>query len=138
MRLKAYIRIIFWSAFVLFVLNKLLVRPWITDMEIQGLVALLSYSIPNFIEAVMGTFILTGFLTYYGSSWFRNETWLQLLGVTIAAIYVITQELKIHNLGGNNVYDPYDLVASITGLVFSLLIIRKYGIINKPEQGSYR
>lgn len=133
MRLTTHVRIVFWSAFVLFVLNKLLVRPWITSMEIQGFFALFSYSIPNFIEAVMGSFIVTGFLSYYGKSWFRNTVLLQVFGVTLAGIYVITQELKIHNLGGNNVYDPNDLAASFIGLVFSYLIIRRYGII---EAGS--
>lgn len=97
-------------------------------MEIKGLIAFISYSIPNFIEAVMGTFIVTGMLTYYGSHWFKSATILDLTGVLLAGAYVISQELKIHNLGGNNVYDPYDLMASILGLLFSFMVIRKYGI----------
>ncbi|MDW3192304.1 MAG: hypothetical protein R8G66_08065 [Cytophagales bacterium] len=109
-------------------------RPWIMEDEIQGFVATISYSVPNFIEAVMGTFIVTGFLTYYGWTWFRNMTVLQLIGVVLAGVYVITQELKIHNIGGNNVYDLNDLFASIFGLVFSFLLIRKYGIIDEPLQ----
>ncbi len=117
---------------MLFVVNKLLLRPWITEMEIQGFVVLFSYSLPNFIEAIMGSFIVTGFLTYYGNSWFRSKTLLELTGVAVAGIYVVTQELKIHNLGGNNVYDPYDLFASILGLVFSYVIISRFGILKGP------
>lgn len=132
MRLKSHIRIIFWSAFLLFIFNKLLVRPWIIESNVQGLILLFSYSIPNFIEAVMGVFILTGFLTYYGSHMFKNSTVLQITSVSLAGVYVITQELKIHNLGGNNIYDPYDLAASIIGLLFSFLLIRRYGIMEQP------
>lgn len=128
MRLNSHIRVIFWSAFALFIINKLWVRSWIVDMEVQGLIALVSYSIPNFIEAVMGTFIVTGMLTYYGSHWFKRATVRNLTGVLLAGAYVISQELKIHNLGGNNVYDPNDLIASILGLLLSFLVIRKYGI----------
>ncbi len=130
MRLKAHIRVIFWSAFILFIFNKLLIRPWIIREEIQGLIALISYSIPNFIEAVMGTFIVTGILTYSANTWLKWTKHIPLVGVSIAGVYVITQELKIHNLGGKNVYDPLDLTASILGLVFSYAMIRQYGILN--------
>ena len=87
MNLQSHIRLIFLSAFVLFVLNKWLIRPWITKMEIQGFVVLFSYSVPNFIEAIMGSFIVTGFLAYYGKTWFRSPGLLQITGVSLAGIY---------------------------------------------------
>ena len=43
---------IFWSAFFLFIANKFFIRPWIVEADLQGFVAILSYSVPNFIEAV--------------------------------------------------------------------------------------
>jgi hypothetical protein len=48
---------------------------------------------------------------------------LYLLAVTFAGIYVITQELKIHNLGGQNIYDPNDVVFSILGLIIGFSIV---------------
>lgn len=99
MRLRSHIRIIFWSAFLLFIFNKLLVRPWIIETNVQGLIPIISFSIPIFIEAVMGVLILTEFLTYYGSHLFRNSTVLQITSVSLAGVYVINQEFKIHNLG---------------------------------------
>lgn len=47
-----------------------------------------------------------------------------LIAVCVTSIYVISQELEYHNLGGNNVYDPYDLIASIIGLIITLVIIQ--------------
>ena len=41
----------------------------------------------------------------------------------LAAIFVITQEMKFHNLGGNNVYDPNDIIFSIVGLIVGFIII---------------
>ncbi|MEP2447184.1 MAG: hypothetical protein ABJI69_08145 [Balneola sp.] len=36
--------------------------------------------------------------------------------------------MKFHNLGGRNVYDPNDVVASIIGLVFVFIMLNAYGI----------
>ena len=52
----------------------------------------------------------------------------------MATIYVISQELKFHNLGGNNVYDPYDLIASITGLIGTFVVIQIFGFVYKLEK----
>ena len=56
---------------------------------------------------------------------------IRILAVVIATIYVISQELKFHNLGGNNVYDPYDLIASITGLMGTFVVIQIFGFVYK-------
>lgn len=45
------------------------------------------------------------------------------MAVILAGIYVITQELKVHNLGGNNVFDPNDVVFSCIGLLIGYMII---------------
>ena len=54
---------------------------------------------------------------------------------------MLTQEFKLHNLGGNNVYDPYDVVASIVGLVGMFWLVSRFGVLKgasgppSPESG---
>jgi len=60
-----------------------------------------------------------------------SDTYIHILAVSIAAIYVISQELKFHNLGGNNVYDLYDVIASLIGLVITFVIIQLFGFTEK-------
>ena len=59
---------------------------------------------------------------------------IHILAVVIASIYVISQELKFHNLGGNNVYDSYDLIASILGLMGTFVAIRIFGFVYNLEK----
>ena len=40
---------------------------------------------------------------------------------------MLTQELKFHNLGGNNVYDPWDLLFSVAGLASMGIVLGRYG-----------
>ena len=61
------------------------------------------------------------------------DIYIYQIAVTITAIYVISQELKFHNLGGNNVYDPYDLIASIIGLIGTFVIIKLLGFMENVE-----
>lgn len=95
----------------------------------------ITYSLPNLMEAIMGSLVVLIFL----ESWNRSgpnvkSIFIHLIGITLAGIYVITQELKWHNLGGNNVYDPNDLVASVIGLVGVFLMVRKFGILQDSLQ----
>lgn len=53
-----------------------------------------------------------------------------LLATLLAGTYVLTQEFKLHNLGGRNVYDPYDALASIIGIVGMLLVLVRYGVLD--------
>ena len=59
-----------------------------------------------------------------------------LMATALAAIYVITQEVKLHSIGGTNVYDPYDVAASIIGLLFINLIFFKFGFIREASNSS--
>jgi len=136
-RVKKYIRYFFWIAILTFVLNKLLIRPWILENDLPGFFVIITYSLPNLIEAIVGTLILTGILLqarqYFNKADTLNITLTQLLAVSVAAIYVISQELKFHNLGGNNIYDPYDLIASIIGLVVTFTIIQLFGFTEAKQ-----
>jgi len=91
-------------------------------------------SLPNFSEAVMGTLLLTGILLelrlFLGDKLRSIKTTsLYLVAVMLASIYVISQEFKLHNIGGNNVYDPYDLIASGIGLALTYITIIKLGFL---------
>ena len=91
------------------------------------------FSFPNFAEAIVGTITLTYLLLAARNAMSPSksnvpENALYLWAVIVAAIYVISQELNVHSLGGNNIYDPYDLLFSIAGLVIAFVIL----LIIKP------
>ena len=135
-KIKMYIRYLFGISILVFVMNKLLLRPWILENKLSGLVLILTNSIPNLIEAIIGTLIITGILLQIRQSLYEKigtikDINIHILAVVMASIYVITQEFKFHNLGGNNIYDPYDLVFSILGLIVTFAIVQKFGYIHK-------
>lgn len=133
--IKKHIRYLFGIAFLVFILNKLYLRSWILENSTKDIFVTITYSKPNLIEAIIGTLILTGILFHVRLYFYKKfgsikDTSIHLLAVSIASIYVISQELKFHNLGGNNVYDPYDIVASVIGLVAVFVIIQLFGFID--------
>ena len=138
-QIKKYIRYLFGISILLFILNKLYLRPRILENGLSEFVLTLTYSIPNFLEAIIGTLTLTGILLQI-QQYFNNkigtikEINIRILAVVIAAIYVLSQELKFHNLGGNNVYDPNDLIASIVGLIGTFVVIQIFGFVYKLEK----
>lgn len=82
-------------------------------------------SFPNFCEGVIGVLTLTMIGLIISKYLNIGYSAIYLLATVIAAVYVITQELKFHNLGGKNVYDPNDLVFSIIGLLVGYIIVHK-------------
>ena len=136
--IKKYVRYLFGIAILIFILNKFYLRPWILEHDVPDIFLIVTYSIPNLIEAIIGTLILTGILLQV-RQYFHKQlgaikvTYIHILAVSIASIYVISQELKFHNLGGNNVYDPYDLVASVIGLVGTFGLIQLFGFTDEKE-----
>ncbi len=137
--IKKYVRYLFGTAILVFILNKLYLRPWILKHDVPDIFLIVTYSIPNLIEAIIGTLILTGILLqtrqYFNQKFGSlKDIHIHVLAVSIASIYVISQEVKFHNLGGNNVYDPYDLIASIVGLIGTFVVIQNFGFVNKVEK----
>ena len=137
--IKKYIRYLFGFAILIFVLNKLYLRPWILENEFSGIILILTNSVANLLEAIIATLILTGILLqirqYFNDKMGTiKEINIRILAVVIASIYVLSQELKFHNLGGNNVYDPYDLIASITGLIGTFIVIQIFGFVNEVQK----
>jgi uncharacterized membrane protein len=111
-----------------FVIVKLL-RTDVLQQSPPEWIKIFFLSFPNFCEAIVGTMTLTMIALWIKYRAFKaplsiKNSHLYLLVVLLAGIYVITQELRIHNLGGNNVYDPYDILFSIIGLFVS------FGILN--------
>ncbi len=134
--IKKYIRYLFGILFILFILNKFYLRPWVLENELPELFQIFVFSVPNLIEAILGTIILTGILLQlrqYLNKKIKDAS-IYLIAVSISSIYVISQELKFHNLGGNNVYDPYDLIASILGLLIIFMIIKKFGFMDLKQK----
>ncbi|MFK7802500.1 MAG: hypothetical protein AB8G95_12770 [Anaerolineae bacterium] len=134
MDLKRYITYVFVCSFVIFAFNRFIIRPWLIGSVPSSFALLVSYSLPNFIEALMGTFAITGLLFVCRSRLKNGESWLADrgvygVGVLAAGIYVITQELNLHQLGGNNVFDPYDIVASVLGLLVAIFLLMQLGFL---------
>ncbi len=105
---------------ILFVLNKFYLRPFVLEHNLPKPFWIIVLSIPNFIEAIIGTFLLTGILLQLSQQFSKTlstikDRYIHLMAVGVAAIYIISQEFKFHNLGRNIVYDLYDVIASIIG-----------------------
>ena len=136
--IQKYVSYLFLAVFIMFLLNRFYVRPFVLENDYPDLYQIVVLSLPNFSEAVMGTLLLTGILfqlrQFLGKK-FRpfKTTYVYLTALILASIYVLSQELKFHNIGGNNVYDPYDLVASIIGLTLTYMTIRKFGFLEISE-----
>lgn len=137
-QIKKYVRLLFFMAILIFILNKLFIRPWILENDVSELLLIISFSLPNLTEAIVGTLILTGILLqmrqYFNEKFGTiKESHIYLAAVGIASIYVISQELKFHNLGGNNVFDYYDIIASIIGLIGTYTMIHLFGFADELE-----
>ena len=134
-RVKKYVQYLFGAAFLIFVLNKFMLRPWVLENDLPELFKIVVFSLPNTIEAIMGTIVIAG-LSMRARAYFNiqlKDPIIYLFAVVVAAIYVLSQELNYHSLGGDNVYDPYDLTASAVGLSLSYGAFNIFGFTDKPE-----
>lgn len=128
-----------WVLILTVPLNKFILRPWVIEQDFGGWKLIVVNSYPNFVEAVCGTVVLAGLLATVRSrfpeqlSKLTNHQ-LYWIATIIAAVYVITQEFKIHNLGGRNVYDPYDVYASVLGLLVINRLLIHVGMFNFEEK----
>jgi hypothetical protein len=115
-----------------FILNKVVLRPYVISNDITGLIETFAFSFPNLCEAVVGTLMLTNIALVLNSHFLANsqrfkERTIYFTVTTFSAVYVILQEFKVHNIGGRNVYDSNDVVFSVVGLglVIGYLLIKK-------------
>lgn len=124
---------VYWINFLLFFVLKIWFRPWVREQEGLEFLKVFANSFPNFVEAYLGTFTITAFFLIAkikNYSWFKTlkNRVIYLFSTALAAIFVITQEMKFHNLGGVNIYDFNDVIASVIGLVFIFSMLNLYGI----------
>ena len=125
---------------ILFTFFKL-IRPSILKGDFPEWIKIVLLSLPNFFEGIIGVLTLTGFGLYINIKVFNpykqiKSKILYIIALILAGIYVLTQEFKIHNLGGNNVFDKNDVIFSIIGLIIGyliVLIIKPMGLEN-PEK----
>ena len=99
------------------------IRRSVLATEAPEFFKLFLLSFPNFCEAIVGILTLTMLGLYFGRGKEINNNLIYTVATVLAAVYVITQEFKIHNLGGKNIYDPNDVIFSLVGLVFGYLIV---------------
>lgn len=85
------------------------------------------YSFPNFAEGIVGFLIVAMMLTIASRNVEALRRFMSLPLICCAAFlgaaaYVIAQEMGLHNLGGAQVYDPYDAAFSVAGLILGLAV----------------
>ena len=112
---------------ILFVFFKL-IRPSVLNGDSPEWIKLTLLSFPNFFEAVIGTLIITGIGLYLNFRVLGNKRQIKTnviytMAPILGGVYVLTQEFKIHNLGGNNVFDKNDVIFSVIGLLIGYLIL---------------
>lgn len=98
-----------------------LIRPSVVQRASPEFLKIMVLSLPNFFQAVTGVFVLTGLGLLindkFNKKYAISPTIIYLSAVILAGIFVITQELNIYNLRGNNTSDPNDIIFSCIGLV---------------------
>lgn len=137
-QIKPFVIRLYLGSVLAFVIVKAWVRPVVLDADVWIGFDILVLSFPNFVEGIVGVSSTTGLLLLAkmrGVKAFRtisDRTIVVCAGV-LAAIYVVTQEYGLHNLGGNNVTDFNDVVASAIGVSMTVWIYFKNGFF-KPTQ----
>lgn len=97
------------------------------------------YSFPNFAEAIVGMMFLASagvYLLHSTSGNPRRLPLVYLLATVGTLTYVITQELKWHSIGGENITDPWDVAFSVAGTIAGLAILfylRPGGSVQESE-----
>ncbi len=112
---------------ILFALLKF-IRPSVLGSNSPEWIKTALLSLPNFFEGIIGVFVLTGIGLYLNYKVLKPKkrikaNFIYVFALILAGVYVISQEYKIHNLGGNNVFDKNDVIFSIVGLGIGYLIV---------------
>jgi len=137
-KIRPYVIYLFVGMFVMFALNKVLLRPYVLQNDLPNALQVIVLSFPNFAEAIMGTMVLTGILFRVKHITLHKVSFLKpghvfLAAAVLAATYVISGELRVHGLGNNDTYDPNDLIASVIGLNLAYFTVRKFGFATIQE-----
>ena len=135
---KLQVWIVIGGCVVTFLFHRHLFRPWILESYEEGVLDIIANSYPNFLEGIIGSITLGSL-----GLWFKNgagtwspehETATFFNWVTIvAALYVVTQELNWFTVTRVNVYDPYDVIASVIGLIAVNRVLNSVGLFAYRE-----
>lgn len=123
---------------VAFLLNRHIVRPWILENTVIGPVTVVVNSVPNLVEAILGTILIAGFLLEIrrrvaGPRFYSDSTIVYAVATVIAGLFVISSEVNWIRFRGPNVYDPYDLAASVFGLFLIFFLLKRFGLFYERE-----
>lgn len=99
------------------------IRSSVLATDAPAFFKLFLLSFPNFCEAIVGILTLTMLGLYLSRGRGIKTNLIYIAATILAAIYVITQEFKIHNLGGKNIYDPNDVIFSLVGLAVGFILV---------------
>jgi uncharacterized MnhB-related membrane protein len=111
------------------VLVKFALRPLVLKSDAPKIVEVFVLSYPNFCEAIVGSILTTLVMLYFNKNLRLPTNVIYAIAISIAGLYVLLQEYKVHNLGGVNIYDPFDVLFSILGLLVAFFLIYK----SKPD-----
>lgn len=136
--IKPYLLRLYLSAFIFFFLNKFALRPFVLDGDFPNWIDTFVLSLPNTIETIFGMGIVGAALAVileklkprFGEV---PDLAIYISTLILAGAFVLTQEFKLHNLGGRNVFDPNDAVASVIGLTLMFILFVRFGILEKSE-----
>lgn len=132
--IKSYLFRLYVGALGFFAVNKLIIRPVTSDASVPRWLEVLIYSSPNLVEAVVGMTTVAVLLLLarrrVGRGWsWASDSVIYGLSALLAGSYVLSQEFKLHDLGGRNVFDPLDAAASAVGVVAMWGLFLRYGVL---------
>ena len=124
-----------------FLLNRHIVRPWVLENAVNGPVTVVVNSLPNLVEAIVGTILIAGILLDIwrrvgGPRFYLDCTTIYAVATVIAGLFVISSEVNWIRFRGPNVYDPNDLVASVLGLFLIYFLLVRFGLFYERETES--
>lgn len=124
-----------------FLLNRHIVRPWVLENAVHGPVRIVVNSLPNLVEAIVGTITIAGFLSeiwrrVVGPTFNSDCTTVYAAATVIAGLFVISSEVNWMRFRGPNVYDPNDLAASVFGLILIYFLLARFGLFYEREAES--
>jgi hypothetical protein len=137
--IKTYLRYLSALVLLAYLLNRHVIKPQVLGKTEPKAVIVLVNSFPNLAEAIIGTLILTGMgmaIRKYSTNVINrvSDSTVYLVVSLVAGLYVVTQELNWHNFRGPNVFDRYDIFASLVGLVLVNRMLNRYGFTNDFEK----
>lgn len=134
--IKPYLLRLYLGGLIVFFLNKFVLRPFVLENNFPGWIETFVLSVPNTIEAIFGMGIIGAALSVAREKFKSRlgavpDLAIYLSTLIIAGVFVLTQEFKLHNLGGRNVFDPNDAIASVIGLIGMFILLVRFGILDK-------